>query len=339
MGIAAKEPILIIAEAGVNHNGDREMAHSLIDAAKAAGADIVKFQIFRTEDGISSHAPKAAYQAENTGNDESQRDMVKKLELPFDDFLKLKKHCDKVGIRFFATPFDPGSIAYLRDMGETLWKIPSGEITNLPHLRRIGAFAKEILLSTGMSTLGDIETALDILERAGSKRENITLLHCTTDYPTRFEDANIRAMETLRTAFPGVRGVGFSDHTEGIAASIAAVALGASVIEKHFTLDRTLEGPDHKASLDPAQLIALVTAIRQVEKALGDGFKRPTAIELDNRIVARKSLVAARRIARGELFSEANLAVKRPGSGVSPLLWDEYIGKPAPRDYEPDELI
>lgn len=332
-------PTLIIAEAGVNHNGDLDMAHRLVDAAKDAGADIVKFQIFRTEDGISPLAPKASYQAENTGKDETQRNMVKKLELPMASFVELKKHCDEVGIRFFATPFDRRSTMFLREMGESLWKIPSGEITNLPHLRYIGSFGQTIILSTGMSTLGDIETALDILERAGTARNDITLLHCTTDYPTSFEDANLRAMETLRGAFPGVAGVGFSDHTEGIAVSVAAVALGATIIEKHFTLDKELKGPDHKASVDPRQLAELIISIRQFETALGDGIKKPTRIELDNRIVARKSLIAARPIVKGEIFSEDNLTVKRPGSGVSPLLWDDYVGKPAPKDYTMDELL
>lgn len=331
--------VLLVAEAGVNHNGDIRLAHRLIDEAADAGADIVKFQTFHAEAVIAASAPKAAYQEETTGGDESQLDMVRKLELPLEAFVDLREHCEKRGIRFWSTAFDLRSVDFLRDQGLRLWKIPSGEITNVPYLRKIGAYGHDVVLSTGMATLGDVETALDILESAGTPRCKITLLHCTTDYPTPLEDVNLRAMETLRAAFPGVGGVGYSDHTRGIEVALAATALGAVLIEKHFTLDKTMPGPDHAASLEPAELAALARGVRNISIALGDGRKRPSATELENRIVARKSLVAAVPIKQGELLGEHNMTVKRPGSGISALRWDEVCGQRAERDYEADELI
>ena len=334
-----QDHVLVVAEAGVNHNGDINLAHKLIDVAAEAGADIVKFQTFHAESVISACAPKAAYQQKTTEADESQLDMVRKLELPEEDFVALKKHCDERGIVFWSTAFDLASVDFLHNLVLKLWKIPSGEITNLPYLRKIGQYQDEIVLSTGMATLGDIETALSILEHAGTQRKSIMLLHCTTEYPALLEDVNLHAMQTVRNAFPGIRGVGYSDHTEGIEIALAAVAMGAQFIEKHFTLDKQMEGPDHKASLDPQELTALVTGVRHVCTALGDGIKKPTAIEMQNRIVARKSLVASTAICKGELLGEHNMTVKRPGSGISALRWDEFCGQKAERDYNVDELI
>lgn len=340
MGLYKPKPyIRIAAEAGVNHNGDIVLAHKLIDAAAAAGADIVKFQTFHAESVIAACAPKAVYQQQITGAEESQLDMVRKLELSMDDFVTLKNHCDTKGIMFWSTAFDMASVDFLHSLDLKLWKIPSGEITNLPYLRKIGQYGEESILSTGMATLGDIETALNILERAGTPQKNVTLLHCTTEYPAPLEDVNLRAMLTLRGAFPGVGGVGYSDHTEGIEVSLAAVAMGAQLIEKHFTLDKGMEGPDHKASLDPQELTALVRGVRRICAALGDGIKQPTAIEMQNRIVARKSLVATKPIGKGEVLGEHNMTVKRPGSGISALRWDEFCGRKAERDYKADELI
>ena len=330
---------IIVAEAGVNHNGDFDMACRLVEAAADAGADIVKFQTFQSDAVISVCAPKAAYQQEATGAAESQLDMVRKLELPMEAFVALKKHCDERGIRFWSTAFDRKSVDFLHGLGLGLWKIPSGEVTNLPYLRQIGAYGQEVVLSTGMTTLGDVETALDILERAGTPRAQVILLHCTTDYPAPLADVNLRAMETMRCAFPGVRGVGYSDHTKGIEVSLAATALGAVMIEKHFTLDNTMIGPDHADSLEPAELAVLVRGVRNVSLALGDGWKRPSVKEMENRIVARKSLVAAIPIKKGDVLSEKNMTVKRPGSGISALRWDEYCGRIAERDYQADELI
>jgi N,N'-diacetyllegionaminate synthase len=328
---------IIIAEAGVNHNGDPQLAHRLIDAAAAAGADRVKFQTFSAARLVTTRAAKAPYQVRTTGGDESQHDMLQRLELSPEMHVKLIEHCKARGIEFFSTGFDPASVDLLAELGATSFKIPSGEITNLPYLRHVGRHGKPVILSTGMSTLGEIEAALTVLEQSGTPRNQITVLHCTTEYPTPMVEVNLRAMQTIREAF-GVA-VGYSDHTPGIEVAIAAVALGASVIEKHFTLDRTLPGPDHKASLEPAELSAMVSAIRNIERALGDGIKRPTDSEEKNKPVARKSLVAARAIRVGEVFSEANLAVKRPGSGVSPMSWDQVLGRKAPRDFAADELI
>ena len=331
--------VLVVAEAGVNHNGDVNLAHKLIDVAANAGADIIKFQTFHAEAVIASSAPKATYQKETTGAEESQLDMVRKLELSTDDFVALKKHCKERGIEFWSTAFDLMSIDFLHSLDITRWKIPSGEITNLPYLRKIGQYNQEIVLSTGMATLGDIETALTILEKSGTFRKNIMLLHCTTEYPAPLESVNLRAMLTIQNAFPGIKGIGYSDHTPGIEISLAAVAMGAQLIEKHFTLDKNMNGPDHKASLDPQELQKLVTNIRRISKALGNGIKHPTDTEMQNRIVARKSLVASTEIHAGDILGEHNMTVKRPGSGISALRWDEFCGRKAERDYKVDELI
>lgn len=328
---------IIIAEAGVNHNGDLDLARRMVAAAKKAGADYVKFQTAIPELVISTFAPKAEYQKETTGSDESQLEMCRKIHLPLSDYAGLKKYCDEVGIGFMSTPFDLVSIDCLAGLGMDYWKIPSGEITNLPYLRKIAGKGGSVILSTGMSTLAEVEAAVEVLEAGGMTRDNIILLHCTTQYPTPFEAVNLRAMDALRTL--GCRSVGYSDHTVGIAVPVAAVAMGATVIEKHFTLDRTLPGPDKKASLEPDELEAMVREIRQIEPALGSADKVVTEAEWPNIEVARKSIVAARRIARGEVFTEENLTVKRPGSGISPMRWDEVIGGVSPADFEPDQLI
>ncbi len=329
--------VRIIAEAGVNHNGDLALARQLIDVASEAGADMVKFQTFSADRLVATHAPKADYQIQTTDPGETQHAMIRRLELTRDMHEALIAHCRSREIGFFSTGFDPKSIDLLADLGLDCFKVPSGEITNLPYLRHVGRYGKPVILSTGMATLGEIEAALEVLERAGTLRDRITVLHCNTEYPTPMADVNLRAMLTIRDAF-GVA-VGYSDHTPGIEVAIAAVALGATVIEKHFTLDRNLPGPDHKASLEPGELRAMVAAIRNVEQALGDGIKRASASEAKNKPVARKSLVAACAIRAGEVFSESNLAVKRPGTGVSPMRWDEAMGRKAPRDFAPDELI
>ncbi|MGP9833528.1 N-acetylneuraminate synthase [Marinobacter sp. NSM] len=329
---------LIIAEAGVNHNGDMALAKKLIAAAAEAGADLVKFQTFIAANIISRSAPKAEYQIGATDPEESQQDMVRKLELTRENHLELIAECEKQGIGFFSTAFDKDSVDLLEELGGTkIVKVPSGELTNLPYLRYLTRHGKHVLLSTGMANLGEIETAIDVLEQGGTPRDNITVLHCTTEYPTPMEDVNLRAMVNIGKAF-GVS-VGYSDHTTGIEVPIAAVALGATVIEKHFTLDRTLPGPDHRASLEPDELKAMVQGIRDIERALGDGIKRPSPSELKNKPIARKSLVAARPIKAGEAFSEDNLMVKRPGTGISPMQWDAVIGRTAPRDFSEDELI
>lgn len=331
--------VFIIAEAGVNHNGNEAIAHKLVDAAAEAGADAVKFQTFRASELVSASAPKALYQRRTTDVTESQLSMIRRLELDETAHRSLMEHCSQRGIRFLSSPFDLHSIDFLHSLGLEAFKIPSGEITNIPYLRRIGSCGVPVILSTGMSVLGEIEKALEVLEHVGTPRERITLLHCTTEYPAPVGEINLRAMETLLQAFPGIAGVGYSDHTQGIHIPVAAVAMGACVIEKHFSLDRNMEGPDHKASLEPDELASMVRAIRDVERARGDGIKRPTDSELSNIRVARKSLVAARPIQKGEVFSEENLTVKRPGTGVSPLLWDDYIGRTALRNYQTDELI
>jgi len=328
---------LVIAEAGVNHNGDLELAKQLVATAAAAGADLVKFQTFVAAKIIASHAPKADYQKSSTGAAESQFDMVRKLELSRPDHDALIDECARHGIRFFSTAFDSDSLDTLMSLGLELIKIPSGEITNLPFLRHVARCAKPVILSTGMATLGEIEAAITVLEAGGVPRGRITVLHCNTEYPTPFEDVNLRAMQNLHRAL-GVA-VGYSDHTAGIEVAIAAVALGATVIEKHFTLDRRLPGPDHQASLEPQELTAMVSAIRNIEKSLGDGIKRPSASEAKNRPIARKSLVAASAIRAGQPFTETNVTTKRPGSGISPMRWDEVMGRKAARDFQPDELI
>jgi len=329
---------LIIAEAGVNHNGSLELAKQLVASAAAAGVDLVKFQSFLTSKSIARHAPKAQYQKDTTGTEESQYEMVRKLELSRADHTALIEECHRHGIGFFSTAFDPESFDMLSELGcLNLIKIPSGELTNLPLLRYMTRLGKPVLLSTGMANLGEIEAAIEVIEAAGTPRNLITILHCTTEYPTPMEDVNLRAMVSIKQAF-GVQ-VGYSDHTPGIEVPIAAVALGATVIEKHFTIDRNLPGPDHKASLEPHELKAMVDGIRNIECALGDGIKRPSSSELKNKPIARKSVVAIRDIKVGELFSTENLGTKRPGTGISPMRWDEVIGRPAPRDFASDELI
>jgi N,N'-diacetyllegionaminate synthase len=328
---------MIIAEAGVNHNGDLSMARRLIDAAAEAGADLVKFQTFKADQLVTTSARKASYQLATTAVDESQHEMIRRLELSEAMHGDLISHCRQCGIEFFSTAFDLGSLDYLMRLGMERIKVPSGEITNLPYLRRVGSFRKQVILSTGMSTLVEIESALSVLEGAGTPRANITVLHCNTEYPVPMAEVNLRAMQSIRDAF-GVA-VGFSDHSEGIEVAIAAVALGASVIEKHFTLDRNLPGPDHRSSIEPDELGRMVRSIRNIELAMGDGIKRPSASEERNRPIARKSLVASRPIVKGEAFSETNLTAKRPGTGISPMRWDEVRGRAAPRDFVADELI
>jgi N,N'-diacetyllegionaminate synthase len=331
---------LVIAEAGVNHNGDLDLARQLVDIAADAGADLVKFQTFNADRLATRNARKADYQVNTTGADESQHTMLRRLELNEEAHRILIKHCAQRGIGFFSTGFDIECVNLLVRLGLQRFKIPSGEVTNLPYLRHIGRLAAEagqVILSTGMATLAEIDDALHALEQAGTARAQITVLHCNTDYPTPAQDVNLRAMTSIANAF-GVR-VGYSDHTQGIEVAIAAVALGASVIEKHFTVSRSLPGPDHQASLEPAELKAMVSAIRNIELAMGDGIKRPTMRELQNRQVVRKSIVSARAIAAGEAFSAENLTTKRPGTGLSPMRWDDIIGRPAPRTFAADELI
>lgn len=338
---------IIIAEAGVNHNGDFETAKKMVVAAKEAGADYVKFQTAVPELVISEFAPQAEYQKENTGIVESQLDMCRKIHLPLSDYALLKDFCKQTGIGFMSTPFDLTSIDLLAELGQDYFKVPSGEITNLPYLRKIAEKGIPVILSTGMSTIEETETAIRILTGTHTttpegfqpklSRDDITVLHCNTQYPTPYRDINLKAMLTLAEEL-GVR-TGFSDHSLGIEAPIAAAALGATVIEKHFTLSRGMEGPDHKASLEPDELKAMVSAIRHIEEALGDGDKHVTESERPNIEIARKSIVAIRPIKKGELLTEENIYVKRPGNGVSPMRWDEAIGSHAIRDFGPDELI
>ena len=328
---------LVIAEAGVNHNGDLDLAFRMVEAAAQVGADLVKFQTFQAQELATAHADKASYQKEATGKVEGQLSMLQKLELAPVQHLALMNHCQACGIEFLSTAFDPVSIELLASLNLKRWKIPSGEITNLPYLRKIGSFNQPVILSTGMANLGEVEAAIDVLEQAGTIRNQITLLHCTTEYPAPLDEVNLRAMKTLGKAF-GVP-VGYSDHTDGIAIPIAAVAMGASVIEKHLTLDRTMEGPDHRASLEPDQFASMVHGIRAIEQALGDGIKRPTASERANLPIVRKSLVAARAIQAGEPFTAENITAKRPGTGISTIHWDAFIGRTAPRAYSPDEMI
>lgn len=354
-------PVLVIAEAGVNHNGDVGLARDLIDVAAEAGADVVKFQTFVPEEVISKNAPKAEYQMTTTDAAESQLDMARKLWFPNDNFFMLAEHCETRGIQFLSTPFNLSSIDFLaNDMKLKRLKLPSGEVTNGPYLLNAARTGCDIILSTGMATLDEVRDALAVLafgltggketpthsafaaafeSEPGQKvlRDKVTLLHCTTEYPTPFEAVNLRAMDTLRDAF-GLA-VGFSDHTPGINASIAAAARGAVLIEKHFTLDKAMDGPDHKASLDPSELRALVSAVQEIDLAMGDGVKAPHAVEIKNMPIARKSLVARHDIKEGELFTEGNLTVKRPGTGVSPMLYWDWVGQPAPRDYAEDEII
>jgi N,N'-diacetyllegionaminate synthase len=328
---------LIIAEAGVNHNGDIELAKKLIDVAAEAGADLVKFQTFNADRLTTRAAKKADYQSQTTDIEESQQEMLRRLELTPDMHKELIEHCTIRKIGFFSTGFDVESLDLLVGLGQEYFKIPSGEITNLPYLRHIGKISKFVILSTGMANLGEIEAAIDVLELAGTLRSNVTVLHCTSEYPTPMKEVNLRAMQSIHQAF-GVP-VGYSDHTRGIEVAIAAVVMGATVIEKHFTLDRNLAGPDHKASLEPSELKAMVAAIRNIEMALGDGIKRISPSEAKNKLLVRKSLVAKCAINLGEVFSVDNITTKRPGIGISPMRWDEVIGSRASRDFSTDELI
>lgn len=330
--------VQIIAEAGVNHNGDLELAKQLIDVAASAGVDYVKFQTFNAKSLVSKSAKKANYQIENTkSKDGGQLSMLSKLELSKENHYVLKEYCDYKGVKFLSTGFDLDSLQFLYDFGLQLFKIPSGEITNLPYLRKIGEFNKKTILSTGMADIKEISDALNILIEAGTNKSNITVLHCNTEYPTPMEDVNLNAMKTIRDSLEVQ--VGYSDHTLGIEVPTAAVALGAKVIEKHFTLDRNMEGPDHKASLEPEELKDMVTAIRNIELALGTGKKTPSQSEMKNKTIARKSIVAQTRIKKGEIFTEKNLTVKRPGNGISPMKWDQLLGSKATKDYEEDDLI
>lgn len=326
--------VYIIAEAGVNHNGSFELACKLVDAAKKAGVDCIKFQTFKSSNLVSHNAQKADYQKKTTG-DGSQIDMLKKLELSYEEFLALKDYCDNVGICFLSTPFDFESIDFLNSIDMPFWKIPSGEVTNLPYLVALAKTGKPVVMSTGMCEMTEIEDAIKVLRENGTNE--IKLLHCNTEYPTPFEDVNLKAMRTIQDAFD--LEVGYSDHTKGIEVPIAAVALGATIIEKHFTLDRNMEGPDHKASLEPGELKSMVSSIRHIEQALGTGDKIPSPSEKKNITVARKSIVAKTDIKEGDILSEDNLSVKRPGTGISPMRWYEVIGTKAVRNFQEDELI
>lgn len=328
----------IIAEAGVNHNGSIDIAKKLIDAAVDAGADVIKFQTFKASKLVSKDAQKAEYQKQNLGdNSSSQYDMLKKLELSPSQHIELISYCERKGIKFFSTAFDMDSVDYLASLHLGLWKIPSGEITNYPYIKTIASYNEPVIMSTGMCTMEDIKNALNVLLKFGLSKDKITILHCNTQYPTPYKDVNLRAMLTIKKEF-GVN-IGYSDHTNGIEVPIAAVALGASVIEKHFTLDRNMKGPDHKASLEPGELKNMVNAIRHIEESLGDGIKRVSPSESQNIAVARKSIVASKHISKGELLTDNNITVKRPGTGISPMRWEEIIGTLANKDYEQDELI
>jgi N,N'-diacetyllegionaminate synthase len=331
-------PTFIIAEAGVNHNASLKLARKMVDAAADAGADAIKFQTFTAEKLVCRHAEKAEYQKRTTETSRGQYELIKRLELDINAHRELFDYCREKGIRFLSSAFDLEGIDILNDLGVEIFKIPSGEIMNLPYLRKIGGLKKEVILSTGMADIGEIEDALDVLNQAGTNSEKITVLHCTTEYPTPVEDVNLQAMRTIGATFPG-NSIGYSDHTLGIEIPIAAVALGATVIEKHFTLDRNMEGPDHSASLEPAELKAMVSAIRNIEKALGSGIKKPSPSELKNKPITRKSIVAAKDIIKGEAFTEENLTIKRPGTGISPMRWDELIGQNASKNYKQDDLI
>ncbi len=327
--------VFIIAEAGVNHNGDLELAKKLVDAAVEAGADVVKFQTFKAEKLVCKNAEKADYQKETTDTSESQFEMLKKLELTEEMHTQLLSYCKEKGILFLSTPFDVESVDYLTGLGMDIMKIPSGEITNYPYLRKVAQTGKKVILSTGMSDIEEVKAAVAVLKEYGSK--DIAVLHCNTEYPTPYADVNLNAMLVLRDEL-GIE-IGYSDHTQGIEIPIAAVAMGAKIIEKHFTLDKTMDGPDHKASLEPHELKEMVSAIRNVEAALGDGVKVPSVSEQKNIAIARKSIVAKCRIEKGEIFTEENLTAKRPGTGISPMRWNDIIGTIAQRSYNEDELI
>lgn len=329
---------LIIAEAGVNHNGSVVLAKKMIDVAADAGVDYVKFQTFKTDNLVSKSAIKAVYQQKNlSDSDNSQYAMLKKLELSYEQHFELIDYCREKNVEFFSTAFDLSSIDFLAGLKLGLWKIPSGEITNYPYLKSVGSYKEPVILSTGMSVMEEIANAISVLEKFGVTRDLITVLHCNTEYPTPMKDVNLNAMADLREKL-GVK-VGYSDHTQGIEVSIAAVALGATVVEKHFTLDRNMEGPDHKASLEPTELKQMVAAIRHIELALGEKEKSISASEEKNRNVARKSIVASKRIAKGEVFTDENLTVKRPGTGLSPMVWEQVMGQTASRTFEEEDLI
>lgn len=330
-----EEKVLIIAEAGVNHNGNIELAKELAKCAKDSGADIVKYQTVDLDSLVSQSAEMAEYQKRNTQKKTSQKEMLAKLILENEEFIELKEYCDEIGIEFLSTPFDIKSIHFLNDIGLRFWKVPSGEITNYPYLLEVAKTKKPVILSTGMCSLEEVDSAICILRKNGAG--NISLLHCTTDYPTPYEYVNLRAMETLRQRF-GVE-VGYSDHTKGTEVAIAAVAMGAKIIEKHFTLSREMEGPDHKASLEPNELKQMVESIRNIEKAMGDGIKKIQPNERQNMKIARKSIIANRNISKGEVLTEDNLTTKRPGDGISPMRWNEVIGTKAIRNFSEDELI
>ncbi|MDP8213482.1 MAG: N-acetylneuraminate synthase [Candidatus Zapsychrus exili] len=329
--------VFVIAEAGVNHNGSLKIAKKMVDAAAKAGADAIKFQTFNAQSLVSKFAPKAMYQKNAAGKDESQLEMIRKLELDLSAHKELIRYCRTKKIMFLSSPFDLESIDLLAHLGLRIFKIPSGEITNLPFLRKIGSLHKKIIMSTGMSSLAEVKEALDILVKSGTKKKNIVVLHCNTEYPTPFKDVNLSAMLTMKNKL-GVK-VGYSDHTLGIETAIAATALGATVIEKHLTLDKNMPGPDHKASLEPGELKHMVNAIRNIEIALGHGIKKPSQSEFKNMKVVRKSIVASSAIRKGDLFSEYNIAAKRLGTGISPMKWDQVIGRQAKKDFKPDELV
>jgi len=326
--------VFIIAEAGVNHNGSLELAKKLVDCAKDAGVDCIKFQTFKAKNLVSPRAQKAEYQKKTTGED-SQLSMLEKLELSYDEFIELKEYCDHSGICFLSTPFDFDSIDFLSSLDMPFWKIPSGEVTNYPYLVAVAKTEKPVVMSTGMCEMNEIEEAIRVLRENGTKE--ISLLHCNTEYPTPFPDVNLKAMDTLRKTF-GLE-VGYSDHTKGIEVPIAAVALGATIIEKHFTLDRNMEGPDHKASLEPSELKSMVSSIRNIEQAIGSSEKKPSDSEKKNIAIARKSIVAKCAIKKGEILSESNLTVKRPGNGISPMKWPDVLGTAAIHDFEEDDPI
>lgn len=330
-----KKKTFIIAEAGVNHNGSFELAKQLVDKAVWAGADCIKFQTFNSKNLVSKNAQKAEYQKKTTDSSESQLDMLKKLELTKEQFTELRNYCNQKGIKFLSTPFDLESIDFLASIGVKTWKVPSGEITNYPFLRAIGQRKESVIMSSGMCTLEEVRAAVNVLKEFGTT--DITLFHCTTEYPAPYDSVNLKAMLTLQKEF-GYR-VGYSDHTNGIEIPVAAVVMGATVIEKHFTLDKNMEGPDHKASLEPEELRQMVLSIRNVEAAIGDGIKQPSQAEKKNIVIARKSIVAACDIKKGEVFTEDNLIAKRPGNGISPMQWNDVLGKKAVRDFDTDEMI
>ena len=333
--------VFIVAEIGCNHNGSKELAYKMIDKAKECGVDAVKFQTFNSSALISQFAPKAEYQKITTGENDSQLEMTRKLELSHDDFIELSNYAKSLGLITFSTPFDLESIGFLISQNQNIWKIPSGEITNLPYLEKIGSYRcddKLIILSTGMATIDEIRVCIDVLVKSGTPKEEIMLLHCNTEYPTPDSDVNILAINDIKNNFPNMK-VGFSDHSIGYTAGIGATVLGISMIEKHFTLDRNLDGPDHKASITPDELKVLCSEIRRIETMLGDGRKHVTSSEIGNKIVARKSIVASKDIKKGEIFTVDNITCKRPGNGISPMKWYEVLGKTAEKDFSFDELI